>query len=72
MELSAHNLPALFAQLGLLTDVDDFIAAHHLPKGIALADAHFWNPVQAEFIRKAHDEDAQWSAAVDELAARLS
>ena len=72
MELSAHNVQALLVQLGLLTDVDDFIATHHLPKGIALADAHFWNPVQAEFIRRAQEEDAQWSAAVDELAARLS
>ena len=72
MELSAHNLQALLIQLGVFADVDDFIASHRLPKGLALGDAHFWNPVQAEFIRKAHDEDAQWSAAVDELAARLS
>jgi hypothetical protein len=72
MELSAHNVQALLVQLGLLMDVDDFIATHHLPKGIALADAHFWKPAQAEFIRRAQEEDAQWSAAVDELAARLS
>ena len=72
MELSAHNVQALLAQLGISTDVDEFIARHQLPKGLALGDAHFWNSAQAEFIRKAHDEDAQWSAAVDELAARLS
>jgi hypothetical protein len=72
MEIGIHNVQALLVQLGVLEHVDDFIATHHLPKGLALGDAHFWNPVQAEFIRKAHDEDAQWSAAVDELAARLS
>ena len=72
MDTGAHNLQALLTQLGLMTHVDDFIAAHHLPRGMALGDAPFWNPVQAEFIKKAHDEDAQWSAAVDELAARLS
>ena len=72
MELSAHNVHALLVQLGLWTDVDDLIATHHLPKGIALADEHFWNPVQAEFIRRAQEDDAQWCASVDELAARLS
>ncbi len=72
MELSAHNLQALLIQLGIFADLDDFIAAHRLPLGQALGDAPFWRPEQAEFIHKAHEEDAQWSAAVDELAVRLS
>ena len=72
MELSAHNVQALLFQLGIFTDADDFIAAHRLPPGQALGDAPFWRPEQAEFINRAHEEDAQWSAAVDELASRLS
>lgn len=72
MELSEHNVEALLLQLGILGRVDDFIATHRLPLGVALGEAPFWRPEQAEFINAAHDEDAQWSAAVDELATRLS
>ena len=72
MEIGVYNLQALLVQLGVFENIDDFIASHPLPQGLALGDAPFWKPAQAEFIRKAHDEDAQWSAAVDELAARLS
>jgi hypothetical protein len=66
----------LFRQLGLPDDptaIDRFIAAHRpLPAGMALCDAPFWTPAQAQFLREQIGQDADWSELVDELAARLS
>ena len=35
------------------------------------ADAPFWTPAQADFLRQALAEDADWSEEVDELAVLL-
>lgn len=76
MESQFHDLADLFRQLGLPADaaaIDDFIAAHRpLAAGMRLCDAPFWTPAQAQFLRDDLRDDADWSAAADALALRLS
>ncbi|WP_293760760.1 DUF2789 domain-containing protein [uncultured Aquitalea sp.] len=75
MDTGAHQLPQLFAQLGLPAgeaDIRAFVAAHRLPAGAALPDAPFWKASQAAFLRQALACDAEWSEAADELAVLLS
>ena len=76
MESSIHQLGDLFRQLGLPDDpasIEAFIAAHRpLPAGVALADASFWTPSQAQFLREELSEDADWAEVVDSLGALLS
>lgn len=75
MDTSLHDLPALFAQLGLPNDSDSmqsFIVSHELPPGIRLSQASFWTPAQANFLKEALDEDAEWAEAADEMASLLS
>ncbi|KMN37261.1 MULTISPECIES: DUF2789 domain-containing protein [Chromobacterium] len=74
MDTSTHSLSGLFRQLGLADEpaaIRAFIASHPLPHGAALADAPFWTPAQADFLRQALAEDADWSEEVDELAVLL-
>lgn len=75
MDLSEHTLRALFDQLGLPSNsgaIDAFIAEHRpLADDIALADAPFWTPAQAQFLREEFDEDADWAELVDQLNVRL-
>ncbi|MBS0339230.1 MAG: DUF2789 domain-containing protein [Proteobacteria bacterium] len=75
MDLSEHTLRALFDQLGLPSSVaaiDAFIAQHRpLGESVALADAPFWSPAQAQFLREEFDEDADWAELVDQLNVRL-
>jgi len=75
MDTSPHTLGALFKQLGLPNgrqDIDAFLGSHRLTAGQSLADAPFWNPAQAEFLREALEDDSDWAEEVDELAVRLS
>jgi Protein of unknown function (DUF2789) len=71
-----HGLRDLFGQLGLPDDaasIEAFIAAHRpLPAGVALADAAFWTPSQAEFLREEIADDADWAEIVDTLGNLLS
>lgn len=75
MEQSQHTVSELFAQLGLPADaasIEAFIATHApLPHQVALADAPFWNPTQAGFLREELIEDADWAELVDQLDACL-
>ena len=75
MESSIHQLGDLFRQLGLPDDpasIEAFIAAHRpLPAGVALADAAFWTPSQAQFLREELSEDADWAEVVDSLGSLL-
>ncbi len=75
MESQIHSFSQLFSQLGLPSDreaIDTFIASHApLPHDLHLADADFWTPAQAAFLRAEVAEDADWSAVVDSLDARL-
>ena len=75
METHKHDLSHLFRQLGMsgtVADIEQFIAQHRLEKGVALADAAFWTPAQAHFLRRALEEDSDWSEVVDELSVRLA
>jgi len=71
MEPNAHSLRNLFEQLGLASgeaDIERFVAAHRpLAAGIALADAPFWTPAQAQFLREEVEDDADWAELIDQL-----
>lgn len=75
MEKSTHRFSELFAQLGLDSGpeaISGFIRAHTpLPEHIRLADAPFWTPAQAAFLREEIAEDADWAELVDQLDAAL-
>ena len=75
MELSNHTLKDLFAQLGLPdthAEIEGFIATHRpLADDVQLADAPFWTPSQASFLRDELDDDADWAELVDQLNLRL-
>lgn len=75
MEQPLHSIRNLFAQLGLPTDqasIDEFIVTHSpLPESMRLADAPFWTPAQASFLREEILEDADWAEVVDQLNASL-
>lgn len=70
-----HSFTELFAQLGLATDeagIGRFLTAHRpLAADVALADAAFWNPSQAAFLREEILDDADWAEVVDQLNAAL-
>ena len=70
MELLTHDMPALFAQLGLANDeisLHRFIREHHLDNQTLLPEASFWSPSQAVFLRDALWNDSDWSEAIDQL-----
>ncbi|MEW6693366.1 MAG: DUF2789 domain-containing protein [Pseudomonadota bacterium] len=75
MESPFHRLSDLFAQLGLPTDeasMRAFIARHApLAPEVALADAPWWTPAQARFLREALCQDADWAEPVEQLDALL-
>lgn len=72
---SFHNLNNLFAQLGLPNDdasIKEFIASHRITAhDMDLHQAPWWTPGQAEFLKTAIDEDADWAMIVDELSELL-
>ena len=76
MEPPFHQLGDLFRQLGLPDDpsaIAEFVATHRpLPAGVALADAPFWSPRQARFLREELGDDADWAEWVDTLGVLLS
>ena len=76
MESPIHGLGDLFRQLGLPDDpasIESFIATHRpLTAGVALADAPFWSPGQAQFLREEISDDADWAELVDSLGSLLS
>jgi hypothetical protein len=71
MDQPIHPFSELFAQLGLPADepsIRQFIATHApLRNDIDLADAPFWTPAQAAFLREEKLEDADWAELVDQL-----
>ena len=72
MDASTHAFHNLFEQLGLPNDdvsIRRFIETHSpLANDIYLADAPFWTPAQASFLREEILEDADWAEVVDQLA----
>ena len=75
MDQAVHTLSDLFRQLGLpdtRADVSRFIAVHRpLPADVPLAEAPFWRPEQARFLREELQEDADWAELIDTLDASL-
>ncbi len=75
MELTPHDLPALFAQLGLPNEahaIDVFISSHFpLPLHTRVYDAPFWSPAQAGALRQMLRDDSDWAVVVDTLNSRL-
>lgn len=74
MDTSRHSLQALFAQLGLAnsdTAIEAFLLNNRLHAEVPLEQAAFWNAGQAQFIREAIAEDADWAEIVDQLDAQL-
>ena len=71
MDQPIHPFSDLFAQLGLPADeqsIRQFIASHGpLSANILLADAPFWTPSQATFLKEEKLEDADWAELVDQL-----
>ena len=69
MENAIHTLTDLFRQLGLPDDsasIEAFIASHRpLPHALPLAEAPFWTPSQAQFLREEITADADWAELVD-------
>ncbi|MDP3537649.1 MAG: DUF2789 domain-containing protein [Azonexus sp.] len=75
MERPVHNLSNLFAQLGEANDeaaIARFIESHSpLSGSLRLHEASFWTPSQANFLREAILDDADWAEVADELNAEL-
>ncbi|MDL2172826.1 DUF2789 domain-containing protein [Stutzerimonas sp. FeSN7] len=75
MDASTHAFHNLFEQLGLPNDdvsIRRFIETHSpLADDIYLADAPFWTPAQASFLREEILEDAGWAEVVDRLNVAL-
>jgi hypothetical protein len=75
MDQPVHRFHDLFAQLGLPNDevgIRAFLAANSpLAGDINLAEAHFWLPAQAAFLREALQQDSDWAELADQLSAAL-
>ena len=75
MDLTSHSMTNLFAQLGLPNspaEIAHFAVLHRpLPETVRLADAPFWSPAQAQFLREEINEDADWAEVVDQLSVML-
>lgn len=75
MEKTVHPFSELFEQLGLDSDPDSierFIERNApLPETMPLAEAPCWNEGQAEFLKEAVEEDADWAEVVDHLDALM-
>jgi Protein of unknown function (DUF2789) len=75
MNTPIHHFTDLFAQLGLPTDesgIKHFISRHApLPDDFRLAEAPFWTPAQATFLREAILQDSDWVELVDQLSIAL-
>ena len=71
MEQTFHPFSDLFQQLGLPNDeasIQGFIRQHSpIPSDVRLADAEFWTPAQAGFLKEQFLEDAEWAQQVDQL-----
>lgn len=75
MNTPNHRFHELFAQLGLPSEnasIEQFIAMHSpLADEVKLADAAFWTPAQAAFLREACVQDADWAMLADQLNVAL-
>jgi hypothetical protein len=75
MERVPYNMSSLFDQLGVVSDeqsIARFINGK-APLGgdVQLHEAAFWTASQAEFLREATLQDAEWVVIVDALNSEL-
>lgn len=74
METPFHTMENLFLQLGLDYSpeaVNQFISSHQLAHDQPLAQADFWTPTQADFLRECLEADSDWAEIVDQLNIQL-
>lgn len=74
MDTQAHTFTTLFEQLGLPhseSEIQQFLASHHLDPDQSLPEAPFWSEGQAAFLREAWEADDDWIMVIDELNAAL-
>jgi hypothetical protein len=75
MQNQTHSMHNLFDQLGLpseSTAIERFFADHRpLPDHLALHEATFWKPGQADFLREEILDDADWAGVIDEMNGKL-
>lgn len=66
-----HNLNALFEQLGLLNSdnaIKRFVELHcPLNPKTKLYEANIWSTSQSAFLKKAHEENNEWTEMVKHL-----
>ena len=70
MDRTTHDIPTLFAQLGLDNSpsaIKAFVASHKIPADLSLAQASFWTDAQASFLTENLKQDADWSEVIDQL-----
>ncbi|RDV24459.1 DUF2789 domain-containing protein [Alteromonas aestuariivivens] len=67
------TMQELFVQLGLDSSQDAIQAFIDKHKGMSghIEEAPFWTQAQAEFIKGALAEDAEWAEVIDQLNAEL-
>lgn len=75
MERPVRDMSSLFAQLGEASDeraIARFIETHGpLDGGVQLHEAAFWSATQANFLREAILDDAEWAEIVEALNSEL-
>lgn len=75
MERLVRNMGSLFAQLGQASEEDaisQFIETNGPLDGETLLhEAAFWSPMQANFLREAILDDAEWAEIVEALNSKL-
>jgi hypothetical protein len=75
MEKYHKTMSDLFEQLGLASSdegIVDFISQNKgLRQGLHIEDAELWSRQQADFIKNALLEDAEWVELIDQLNTRI-
>ncbi len=70
-----HDMSSLFAQLGQASDarsIRRFIESKcPLGNAVLLHEASFWSASQANFLREALLDDAEWASIIDALNSEL-
>lgn len=70
MDMTTHDIPTLFAQLGLDNSpsaITAFVASHKIPAEVSLSQASFWSTAQANFLIENWRQDADWCEVIDQL-----
>ena len=69
-----HTINDLFKQLGLDSSdeaIEAFVAKHKPIDAAGVTKASIWSESQQAFLADAHQNDAAWAVAIDDLNARL-